>query len=81
LLDDETGVLLPAYELESLPGALVEVGRTLDVSDEARIRRAAAVAHCTPERFAADLHRAAELGLRVRSTRWRGPSYPRRSGR
>jgi glycosyltransferase involved in cell wall biosynthesis len=74
LLDDETGVLVPAERLDLLPDALVEAGRRLDPSDEARARRAAVVADVTPERFAADIRRAVEHGLRVRATRWRRPS-------
>jgi glycosyltransferase involved in cell wall biosynthesis len=82
LLGDETGVLVPAERLDLLPGALVGAGRTLDPSDDARARRAATVADVTPERFAADIHRAVEHGLRVRATRWRRPSRARaRAGR
>jgi glycosyltransferase involved in cell wall biosynthesis len=73
LLDDETGVLLPADRLELLPGALIDVGRTLDVSDDARSRRAAAVAHATPSRFADDIGRAVGIGLRARPSRRRRP--------
>jgi glycosyltransferase involved in cell wall biosynthesis len=73
LLDDETGVLLPANRLELLPDALVEVGRTVDVSDDARSRRASAVAQSTPGRFADDINRAVGIGLRARSSRRRRP--------
>jgi glycosyltransferase involved in cell wall biosynthesis len=73
LLDDGSGVLLPADRLELLPGALIDVGRTLDVSDDARSRRAAAVAHATPSRFADDINRAVGIALRARSSRRRRP--------
>jgi glycosyltransferase involved in cell wall biosynthesis len=71
LLDDDTGLVVSADRLDLLPAALVEVGRTLDVSDDARARRAAAVTHSTPGRFAADIHRAVAIGLRARSRRRR----------
>jgi glycosyltransferase involved in cell wall biosynthesis len=80
LLGDETGVLVPAERLDLLPGALVGAGRTLDPSDDARARRAATVADVTPERFAADIRRAVEHGLRVRAARWRRPSRGRATG-
>jgi len=73
LLDSESGLMLPAEELDRLGPALIEIGRKLDMSDDGRRRRAAVVAHCKPERFAEDIHRAAELALRVRSNRWRRP--------
>jgi len=74
LLNAETGVLVPAERLDLLPGALVMAGQSLDPSDSARARRAATVADVTPARFAADIQRAVEHGLRVRATRWRRPS-------
>jgi glycosyltransferase involved in cell wall biosynthesis len=73
LLDAETGVMLPADRLELLPGALVEAGRTVDVGDDARVRRAAAVADSTPARFARDIHRALDIGVRSREARRRRP--------
>lgn len=71
LLDRETGVMLPACDLDRLTPALIEAGASVDVSEAARLRRAASVSGCTPERFAADIHRAVELGTRTRATRWR----------
>lgn len=71
LLDDENGTIVPAGDLDRLAPSLVEAARTVDRSDEARRRRAAATASCTPERLAADIHRAAELAVGVRRTRWR----------
>jgi len=62
---------LPATELQQLGPALVEAATTLDRSDAARRRRAQAVETCTPERFAADIERAAEIALAARSSRRR----------
>jgi glycosyltransferase involved in cell wall biosynthesis len=73
LLDAESGLMLPAEDPDRLAPALIEAGRKLDLSDAGRRRRAAATAHCTPEQFAADIHRAAEVALSVRATRWRRP--------
>lgn len=72
LLDQSTGLVLPADELDALAPALVEVARTLDRSDVARAARATTIASCTPDRFAADIRRAAESAVHVRATRWRG---------
>ena len=72
LLDDETGLVLPAENVAALAPALIATARTLDLSDAARERRADAVASTTPGRFAADIVRAADIGLRVRADRWRG---------
>jgi glycosyltransferase involved in cell wall biosynthesis len=76
LLDDESGTMVPANDLQRLPEAMIHAATTLDVSDAARLRRAAEVARCTPERFAADIQQAAELAVRVRMTtaRWRRSS-------
>jgi glycosyltransferase involved in cell wall biosynthesis len=71
LLDRETGVVLPAEDLSLLAPSLVEVGRTVELGDAARQRRASAVASCTPAAFAADIGEAVELATRVRATRWR----------
>jgi glycosyltransferase involved in cell wall biosynthesis len=71
LLGDTTGIVLPAEDLGRLAPTLVDVGRTLDMSDAARRRRATAVADCTPERFADDITRAVEIAARVRANRWR----------
>jgi glycosyltransferase involved in cell wall biosynthesis len=72
LLDEETGVVLHAEHPTALAPALVRTALTLDLSDEARERRAGAVSSTTPERFADDIVRAAAVGLRVRADRWRG---------
>jgi glycosyltransferase involved in cell wall biosynthesis len=66
LLGEQSGMMFPAHDLQQLSRAMIEAASTLDVSDAARLRRAAAVADCTPDRFAEDIHEAAELALRVR---------------
>jgi glycosyltransferase involved in cell wall biosynthesis len=66
LLDERSGMMLPANDLERLAPALIETARTLDVGDVARGRRALAVSDCTPDRFASDICQAAELALRRR---------------
>jgi glycosyltransferase involved in cell wall biosynthesis len=77
LLDDETGVMLPANDLQRLAPCLIEIARTLDVSDDARRSRASAIATCTPERFADDIKRSTVLALDVRPRR--GPRSSKRS--
>ena len=72
LIDESNGVVLAADDFAALSPALVEVAHAVDTSDAARARRAATVASCTPERFAADIERAAEGALLVRAGRWRG---------
>jgi glycosyltransferase involved in cell wall biosynthesis len=69
LLVDGNGVMLPADDVQGLGPALVEIGRTLDVTDEARGRRANTMERCTPVRFATDIQRAAELAVHARGTR------------
>ena len=76
LLDETTGVMFPAHDLTRLAPAIVDTGRTLDTGDEARRMRAATMARCTPERFAADILAATEIALRVRRGRWRGSRRP-----
>jgi glycosyltransferase involved in cell wall biosynthesis len=72
LLDENTGVVVPAHDLARLAPVLVDAAKTLDAGDEARRLRAATMAKCTPERFAADISEAAEIAVRVRRGRWRG---------
>ena len=84
LLDRDTGVVLSAEDFMAVAPALVEAGRTVDLGDAARQRRASAIASCTPEAFATDIARAVELAVHVRAGRWRsrrrsGPTPP--SGR
>ena len=59
-------MMLPANDLERLAPALIETARTLDVGDAARRSRALTVTDCTPDRFASDICRAAELAVRLR---------------
>jgi glycosyltransferase involved in cell wall biosynthesis len=66
LLDERSGIIIPANDLDRLTAALVETARALDVSDAARHQRALAVSDCTPDHFAEDICRAAELGVRLR---------------
>jgi glycosyltransferase involved in cell wall biosynthesis len=66
LLDERSGIILPANDLERLAPALIETARTLDVGDAARRSRALAVSDCTPDRFASDICQAADLALRLR---------------
>lgn len=73
LLDEETGLMLPGADLDALAPSLIEIGRTLDVSDAARRRRARATARCTPRRFADDIASAVDIALDVRATRPRRP--------
>jgi len=68
LLGAENGLIVPAHDLSQLAASLVQVSRTVDRSDEARQRRAATMAACTPERFAADTHQAVEDAISVRGT-------------
>jgi glycosyltransferase involved in cell wall biosynthesis len=77
LLDRDTGVVLPAEDFTTVAPALVEAGRTVDLSDAARQRRSSAVATCTPDAFAADIARAGELAVRIRAGRRRSRSAPR----
>jgi 1,2-diacylglycerol 3-alpha-glucosyltransferase len=72
LLEDHAGLVLPAADLSRLAPSLIDVARTVDLSDEARTRRAAMVANCTPERFAADIVRAVDIAVHVRARRSRG---------
>jgi glycosyltransferase involved in cell wall biosynthesis len=76
LLDDETGVILPANDVGRLAPSLIETARTLDVGDAARRRRASVMAKCTPDRFAGDISRAVDIAVRVRAERWRRPKAP-----
>jgi len=71
LLDDETGIMLPANDLTRLTPSLIKTTRTLDLSDVARGRRSSAVANCTPDRFAADIVQAVEIAVRGRIARRR----------
>lgn len=73
LLDSERGVMLPARDLRRLSTTLIEAALGLDFGDEARRRRASVMEPCTPDRFARDIARAAELAVRVRASRWRRP--------
>jgi glycosyltransferase involved in cell wall biosynthesis len=65
LLDERSGMMLPANDLERLAPAMIETARTLDVGDAARRSRALAVADWTPDRFASDIRQAADLALRL----------------
>jgi glycosyltransferase involved in cell wall biosynthesis len=76
LLDEETGVILPANDVGRLAPSLIETARTLDVGDAARRRRASVMAKCTPDRFAGDISRAVDIAVRVRAERWRRPKAP-----
>jgi glycosyltransferase involved in cell wall biosynthesis len=68
LLGEQSGIMVPADDLEQLSRAMIETAKTLDLSDAARLQRAGAVADCTADRFADDIYEAAELALRVRRT-------------
>ena len=66
LLNEWSGIMLPANDLQRLSAALIETARTVDLSDAARQRRAAAVSDCTPERFATDISDAADMAVRLK---------------
>jgi glycosyltransferase involved in cell wall biosynthesis len=66
LLDERSGAIVPAHDLEQLARTMTRTAATLDRSDAARLQRAASVSNCTPERFAADIEQAAELAVRVK---------------
>ena len=66
LLNEWSGIMLPANDLQRLSAALIETARTLDLSDAARLRRAAAISDCTPERFAADISKAADMAVQLK---------------
>lgn len=68
LLDDASGIVLPAEDVGRLAPTLIEISRSLDTSVDARRIRATAVAGCTPERFADDIARAVEIALHVRGS-------------
>jgi glycosyltransferase involved in cell wall biosynthesis len=68
LLGEESGIMVPADDLEQLSRAMIETAKTLDLSDAARLQRAGTVADCTADRFANDISEAAELALRIRRT-------------
>ena len=63
LLDERSGIMLPANDLQRLPSALIETARALDAATRSAAA-CCAVADCTPERFAADMCEAAELAVR-----------------
>ena len=65
LVDEQSGAIVPAHDLEQLARTMIRTAQTLDRSDAARRQRAASVSHCTPERFASDIERAADLAVRV----------------
>ena len=67
LLNEWSGIMLPANDLQRLSAALIETARTLDLSDAARLRRATAISDCTPERFAADISKAADMAVQLKS--------------
>lgn len=71
LLGEQSGIMVHADDLAQLSRAMIETARTLDLTDAARLRRAEAVAGCTADNFADDIHEAAELALAVRRTRAR----------
>jgi len=68
LLGEESGIMVPAGDLEQLSRAMIETAKTLDLSDAARSKRAGTIADCTADRFADDIYEAAELALRIRRT-------------
>jgi glycosyltransferase involved in cell wall biosynthesis len=68
LLGEQSGIMVPAGDLEQLSRAMIETAKTLDLSDAARSQRARGVADCTADRFADDIYDAAELALQVRRT-------------
>jgi glycosyltransferase involved in cell wall biosynthesis len=65
LLDEGSGVMVPAHDVARLAPALVDAARTGDFGEAARRRRALGVSDCTPERFAQDIYRAAQLAART----------------
>jgi glycosyltransferase involved in cell wall biosynthesis len=68
LLGEQSGIMVPADDLEQLSRAMIETAKTLHLSDAARLQRARGVADCTADRFADDIYDAAELALQVRRT-------------
>jgi glycosyltransferase involved in cell wall biosynthesis len=79
LLDERSGMMLPANDLERLAPALIETAKKLDIGDAARHSRALAVSDCTPERFACDICQAADLAVRLRGVARHDPSDLTRS--
>lgn len=71
LLEEQTGLVLPAHDVGRLAPSMIEVARTLDTSDEMRRRRASTIAGCTADQFATDVCRALDLAVRVRAGRRR----------
>ncbi len=71
LLSERSGTMVPAQSLDELALVMTHTARTLDVSEAARRLRAADVADCTPEQFAADIYEAAELAAERRRSRVR----------
>jgi glycosyltransferase involved in cell wall biosynthesis len=78
LLDEQSGIMVPADDLEQLSRAMIETAKALDLSDAARLQRTGAVADCTADRFADDIYKAAGLALRVRRTTARRERLSRR---
>jgi glycosyltransferase involved in cell wall biosynthesis len=68
LLGEQSGIMVPAGDLERLSRAMIETAKTLDLSDAGRLQRAGTVADCTADRFANDISEAAELALRITRT-------------
>jgi glycosyltransferase involved in cell wall biosynthesis len=66
LLDERSGMMLPANDLERLAPALIETAKKLDIADAARRSRASAVSDCTPDRFASDICQATHLAVQLK---------------
>jgi glycosyltransferase involved in cell wall biosynthesis len=68
LLDDTSGTMIPAHDLDQLAPTLINLAAHLDRSESARSQRAAGIAAgCGPERFARDVMRAAQLAVDLRT--------------
>jgi glycosyltransferase involved in cell wall biosynthesis len=63
LVDQQTGIIVAPDDEEALVNAMRAASDRLDRSQEARSRRAARVADCTPARFADDIVRAIDIAM------------------
>jgi glycosyltransferase involved in cell wall biosynthesis len=71
LVDPAVGNRVPVHDTEALATAMVDAITAYDHSDEARRSRSEVVSGCTAQRFAADLHGAAQSAVRPRGPRSR----------
>ena len=63
LLDETSGVMVPADDIDALAAAMITAGSNLQRTPEIRAVRASRLATCTASAFAQSITRAAELAL------------------